>query len=395
MSVFDRRYETMPRAELEQLQLERVQALLARLKRNVRRYREQIGEGRVESLDDLRQLPMTTPEDMADAFPYGMFALSLREVIRLHPALGPKGTPLVTGFAQNDLVQWGRLTARQLTASGGTANDVIQICLGNGAYRGETGYVLGAEAIEASVIAEKSHHIESQLTMLKNYRPTMLVTTPDNAQELARAMERQGIDPPSLHLRTVLLSRPVDKAARAALADALLVAVRCNFGIEEILDPGFSLECEEGHFHVNEDQYLAEVVNGELVVTTLVREAMPLLRYCTRIACSARREKCPCGRTGLILEPGGRLDGRLLVREAPIYENQIAEVLAQTRVAKNRFRIEVTERHVRVFIEMTSAVFSDVIWSLMSLQHEIEAEFKARLGLETEVRLVMPEPQAE
>lgn len=395
MSIYDRRYETMPRAELEQLQLERLQALLARLKRNVRRYREQIGDRRAESLDDLRHLPLTTPEDMAAAFPYGMFALPLREVTRLHPTIGPKGTPLVTGNAPNDLTQWGRLTARQLTAGGGTANDVIQICLGNGAYRGEAGYVLGAEAIEASVIAEKPHHIESQLAMLQNYRPTILVTSPDNAQELARAMERRGIDPPSLHLRTVLLSRPVDRATRDALAAALLVSVRCNFGIEEVLDPGFSLECEEGHFHANEDQYLIETVNGELVVTTLTREAMPLLRYCTRIACAVRREKCPCGRTGAILEPGKRLDGRFLVREAPIYENQIAEVLAQTRAAKSRFRIEITERQVIVFIEMSNELFNDVIWSLMGLQHEIEMEFKTRLGLETEVRLVMPEVRGQ
>lgn len=391
MSIYDRRYETMPTAQLEQLQLERLQALLARLRRNVRRYREQLGDKRVESLDELSKLPLTTPEDMAAAFPYGMFALPLREVIRLHPTIGPKGTPLVTGYSQNDLSQWGRLVARQLAASGVTANDVLQVCLGNGAYRGESGYILGAEAIEASVIAERSHHIDSQLAMLQNYRPTMLVTTPDNAQELVRVMERRKIDPPSLHLRTVLLSRPVDDATREGLSAGLLVALQCSFGVEEILEPGFCVECEEGCFHANEDHFLIETVRGELVVTTLVREAMPLLRYCTRIRCSINREKCPCGRSGAVLEPGERLDGRLLVRESPIYENQIAEVLAQTRAANHPFRIEVNSRRVLIFIEMSNELFSDVIWSLMKLQHEIESEFKSRLGLETEVRLTMPE----
>jgi phenylacetate-CoA ligase len=394
MSIYDRRYETMPRAQLDQLRLERIQELIARLRRNVRRYREQLGDRRIESLDELPSLPLTTPEDMADAFPYGMFALPLREVIRLHPIIGPKGTPLVTGYSQNDLAQWGRLVARQLAASGVTPNDVVQVCLGNGAYRGESGYILGAEAIEASVIAERSHHIDSQLAMLRNYRPTMLVTTPDNAQELVHVMERRKIDPPSLHLRTVLLSRPVDDGVREALAAGLLVSVQCSFGVEEILEPGFCVECEEGCFHANEDHFLIETVNGELVVTTLTREAMPLLRYCTRIACNIRREKCPCGRSGAVLEPGARLDGRLLVRESPIYENQIAEVLAQTRAANHPFRIEVNARRVLIYIEMSNELFSDVIWSLMKLQHEIESEFKSRLGLETEVRLAMPDTAA-
>jgi len=391
MSIFDRRYETMPRDELRQLQLERLQALLARLRRNVRRYRELLGDARIESLDALDALPMTTPGDMADAFPYGMFALPLREVIRLHPTLGRDGTPLVTGYTRNDLNQWGRLVARQLAANGVTPNDVVQLCLGNGAYRGESGYIRGAESIGASIIAEKAFHIDSQLAMLQNYRPTTLVTTPDNARELMHAMDERRIDPPSLHLTTVLLSRPVDAELRESLAAGLLVGIRCNFGIDEILDPGLCVECENGRFHANEDHFLVEETGGELVLTTLTREAMPLLRYRTRVACNVRHEKCPCGRTGAILEPHGRLDGRLLVREAPVYENQIAEVMAQSRAAGHRYRIRAAERHLIIEIELTNALFSDVMWSLMGLQHEIQEEFKTRLGLETEIRLVMPE----
>lgn len=394
MKVFDRRYEMMARDELEQLQLERLQALLARLKRNVRRYRERIGNVSVESLEDVDRLPFTTPEDLAEGFPYGMFALPLREVVRLHPALGFRGKPLVMGYTRNDLAQWGRLVARQLAASGVTPNDVIQVCLGSGVYRGASGYVMGAETIEASVIAEEPFHIDSQLAMLQSYRPTMLVTTPDNARELMEAMDRRRIDPPSFHLRTVLLSRPVTPEARQAFEAGLLVSVRCNFGIEEVLDPGFCIECDQGHFHVNEDQFLVETKDGELVVTTLGREAVPLLRYRTRLACTIRREKCPCGRTGAILEPGPRLDGRLRVREAPLYECQIAEVLAQTRAAGHRFHVEVAERHVVVAIEMSSQLFRDVIWMLTDLQNEIQDEFKTRLGLDADIRLITPRGDA-
>jgi phenylacetate-CoA ligase len=209
MKLLDPKYETMPDDERHQLQLERLQALLVRLKRNVRRYREVIGDVGVESLADLARLPVTHPADLVGSFPYGMFALPLREVIRLHSSVGPRGRQLITGHTQNDLKHWGRLVARQLVATGVTANDVIQINLGNGSSSSFSGYVLGAQSIEASVIAEDPLHIDYQLAMLQNYRPTVLVTKPTNARQLVQQLNQRRIDPQSLHLRTVLLSRPV------------------------------------------------------------------------------------------------------------------------------------------------------------------------------------------
>ncbi len=388
MKVFDRRNELMPRPELEQLQLERLQSLLVRLRRNVRRYRERLADLRLESLDALASLPITTPEDMAESFPYGMFAMPLREIIRLHSTMGPDGAPLVIGHTRNDLTQWGKLAARQLVASGVTANDVIQVCSGTGPYRGALGITLGAELIGASVIAEEAYHMDAQLAMLSNYRPTMLVTTPSNALELMRAMDQQRIDPPSLQLRTVLLSRPVDEATREQLRAGLLVEVQSSFGIEEILDPGLCVECEHGHFHVNEDQFLVEIQAGELLVTALCREAMPLLRFQTRVACSMSRDKCPCGRTGVILKPGNRLDERLLVNETPLYKGQIAEMLSHTRVAGRQFAVDVLASRVVVSIQLTEDIFSDMMWPLIDLQRSLELEFLARLGAPAEVRFV-------
>ncbi len=390
MSIFDRRYETLPRAELEQLQLERLQALLARLKRNVRRYRELISDTRVESLEHLARLPLTTPEDIEDSFPYGLFSLPLREVIHLHSILGPKGTPLVIGHTRNDFAQWGRLAARQLVASGATANDVVQVCLGGNLCRGASGYVLGAEAIEASVIAEEPFHIDAQLAMLQNYRPTMLITTPTNALDLMAAMEHCRIDPPSWNLRTLPLSRPVDADTRERLRAGLLIAVHCNFGVDEILDPGLCVECEEGRFHVNEDQFLAEIVDGELVVTTLMREAMPLLRYRTRVACTTRAERCACGRTGMVVVPENRLDKRLRVAETQLYESQIGEVIKQTRAGGREFTFMVSDRRIMVSIEMTEDLFSDMMWPIEDLAREVESEFHKRLGIEAEVTFFSP-----
>ena len=390
MSILDPRYEAMPRPELEQLQLERLQALIARLRRNVRRYREKLADVRIESLEAAAQLPFTTPEDVLASFPYGMFAFPLREVIRLHSTLGPEGKPLVIGHTRNDLAQWARLVARQLGASGVTANDVIQISLGGSTHPVAAGYVLGAELLEASVIAEDPLHIDYQLAMLRNYRPTILVTSPTNAVALGRALEQRRVDPQSLHLRTVLLSRPVAPELREQLAAALFAAVQCNFGLGEILDPGLCVECEAGEFHVHEDQFLAEVCDGELVITTLAREAMPLLRYHTRVATELHHDKCRCGRSGVVLRPGARLDGRFRVNETVFYERQIAELLAQTRAAGHRFHLDVSSSRLQVAIEMSEGLFANTISSTEDPKQQIESEILARLGLEAEVSFVEP-----
>jgi phenylacetate-CoA ligase len=386
MKVFDRRYELMPRPELEQVQLERLQALLVRLKRNVRRYREKLADVKIESLADVLRLPFTTPEEMAESFPYGLFAFPLRDVIRLQSMVGPGGKPVVIGHTRNDLTQWGKLVARQLVAGGVTSHDVIQICLGSNISAGLSGYTLGAELIEASVIGEDPYHLDYQLAMLQNYRPTILIITPTNALELVRLLQQRRLDPQSLHLRSVLLSRPVNQELREQLAAGLFASVKANFGIGEILDPGLCVECEAGHFHVHEDHFLVEEQEGELVVTTLCREALPLLRFRTRVSGRIRRDKCACGRTGAIVEPGRRLDQRLCVSETPLYQEQIAEVLARTRAAGRPFQAEVSERHIRLAIEMSEDLFSDTIWALEGLQREIEAEFLARLGIAAEVR---------
>ncbi len=395
MKIFDRRYELMPRAELEQLQLERLQALLVRLRRNVRRYREKLGEAPLDSLGGLARLPMTTPEEMAASFPYGMFAFPLREVIRLHSTLGPQGQPLVIGYTRNDLAQWGRLVARQLAASGVTANDVVLISLGGAVHPGASGYVLGAELIEACVIAEDPLHLDYQLALLQNYRPTVLITSPTSALALAQTLEQRRLDPQSLQLRAVLLSRSVSQEVRQQLAAGLFAAVHCNFGVNEILDPGLCLECEAGHLHIHEDQFLPEICDGELVLTTLGREAMPLLRYRTRIAAQLRRDKCPCARTGAILDIGPRLDRRFRVKETSFYLGQIAEILRRTRAAGHRFQIQASEQRLEMAIEISKDLFAGTLSGAENPKRDIESELSAHLGIEAEVRFVEALPSRE
>jgi len=394
MSILDPKHESARPEETGQLQLERLQALVARLKRNVRRYRELLGDARIESLTDIERLPVTTPEDLAHSFPYGMFALPLREVIRLHSAVGPEGRQLVIGHTHNDVRHWGRLVARQLVAAGVTANDVIQINLGNGSSGSFAGYALGAQTIEASVIAEDPFHVDYQLAMLQNYRPTVLVTTPTNAREIAEQLDKRRIDPQSLHLRTVLLSRPIDDLTRHELQVGLFARAQCSFGIPVILDPGFCVQCEHGHFHVNEDQFLVEIKDGELLVTTLVREATPLLRYATRICCELHRGKCRCGRTLATVVPGRRLDKQVLVSEMPLYEQQIREVLTHTLAAEHSAEIEITDRRVLVKLAVSDRIFDDLVRTLEKVRLDVESEFLERLGIEAAVRLVSPHHDA-
>ena len=390
MKMFDSKQETLRADELSQLQLERFQALVARLRRNVRRYREVLGDRRLESLADVGGLPATEPEDLVAAFPYGMFALPVGEVVRLHSTVGPKGCQLVIGHTRNDLTQWGRLVARQLAAAGVTANDVIQICFGGGVFEKALGYMLGAEMLGASVIPQGPFHIEYQLAMLQNYRVTALITSPTNARELVELLRNRQADPQSLYLRVVILSRPVPPAEREHLKTGLMTEVRTSFGIPEILDPGFCLECDQGRFHVNEDQFAVETRDGELLVTTLCREAMPLLRYGTRTEGAIAREKCACGRTGAILQPGRRLDGRLLVNETALYPEQISAVLAQTRAAGHPYRMEASDRRVVVSITIAKDLFADTMRALVEMRDEIAAEILARLGVDAEVRFVEP-----
>jgi phenylacetate-CoA ligase len=204
------------------------------------------------------------------------------------------------------------------------------------------------------------------------------------------AVQRLGIDPPSLHLRTVMLSRTVPDSEREELKTGLFADVRCGFGVSEVLDPGLCVECEEGHFHANEDQFLVEIQNGELLVTTLAREAMPLLRYRTRIACAMERIRCPCGRTGAVLKPGERLDGRLRVNEMPLYRVQVEALLDQTRAAGHPFLLQISEHQIAVSIKVTEKLFSDTVRNMELLKNEIESEFFSRLGIRAVVEYLGP-----
>src|SRR5512145_1492678 len=301
MEIWDREHECMQRDELEQLQLERLQATLHRAYKNVTCYRnkfnaQSIDPDDVQSLADLSRLPFTTKEDLRLNYPYGMFAVPLREVVRIHSSSGTTGKPTVVGYTRNDIKMWSNLVARFLTAAGVTRDDVVQITFGYGLFTGAFGLHYGAELIGASVIPMGGGNTEKQIMIMQDYRTTALVGTPSYALTLAERMEKSGLDPKTLTLRVGLFGgEPWSEEMRREIEQRLGIIATDNYGLSEVMGPGVAGEClERCGMHIFEDHFIAEIIDpetgevlppgatGELVLTSITKEAFPMLRYRTR-----------------------------------------------------------------------------------------------------------------
>jgi len=297
MQIWDQQYECMQREELEQLQLERLQATLNRAFKNVTCYRNKFTERGIvpediQSLDDLKKLPFTTKEDLRLNYPYGMFAVPLREVVRIHSSSGTTGKPTVVGYTKHDIKVWSNLVARFMTAAGVTHDDVVQIAFGYGLFTGAFGLHYGAEAIGASVIPMSAGNTEKQIMIMQDYKTTALVCTPSYAITIADRMEKMGVDPKSLSLKVGLFgAEPWSEAMRKEIENRLFISATDNYGLSEIIGPGVAGDCEyKCGMHISEDAFIAEIIDpetgevlppgsvGELVLTTLTKEAFPMIR---------------------------------------------------------------------------------------------------------------------
>ncbi len=404
--------ETMEREELEQLQLERLQATLSRVYRNVPFYRKKFDEAGVDpdafrSLSDLRRLPFTTKDDLRNSYPYGMFAVPLRDVVRIHASSGTTGTPTVVGYTKNDLKTWSHLVSRILTAGGLTKDDVIQIAFGYGLFTGGFGHHYGAERLGASVIPISSGNTARQIKIMQDFKTTALICTPSYAVLLADAIEEAGINANSLSLKYGLFgAEPWSEAMRTELQDRLKIIATDNYGLSEVIGPGVSGEClERQGLHISEDHFLVEVVDpltleplppgetGELVITSLTKEACPIIRFRTRDLTALMADPCPCGRTFVRMSRvTGRTDDMLIIKGVNVFPSQIEAVL---------FAIEGTEPHYQIIIERKGAlddatvlveVSETLFFDEMKKQNElislIKTNLAAELGIVVNVRLV-------
>ncbi|MFZ5775034.1 MAG: phenylacetate--CoA ligase family protein [Thermodesulfobacteriota bacterium] len=404
--------ECISREDLEQLQLERLQSTLFRVATHVPFYRQKFKELKVDpdgfrSLAELRSLPFTTKQDLRDNYPYGLFAVPLREVVRVHSSSGTTGQATVVGYTKNDIKTWANLTARVLTGAGVTHDDVVQIAFGYGLFTGGFGLHYGAERVGASVIPISSGNTKRQIQIMQDFRTTALVCTPSYALLLADTMEEMGINTSSLSLKYGLFGgEPWSEAMRNEIQNKLNIIATDNYGLSEIMGPGVAGECQERHgLHLSEDHFLVEVINpetlepvgpgevGELVITTLTKEAFPVIRYRTRDLTRIIEEPCPCGRTLRRMERvKGRSDDMLIIKGVNVYPSQIEHVLFEIEGTKPHYQI-VVERDGRldkatVLVEVMESIFFDEMKKQKEMIDLIKRKLASELGIGVDVKLV-------
>jgi phenylacetate-CoA ligase len=414
MEIWDKEHECMPREEIEQLQLERLQATLNRVYKNVTCYRNKFNEAGVvpedvASLQDLRRLPFTTKEDLRLNYPYGMFAVPLREVVRIHSSSGTTGKPTVVGYSRNDIRTWSKLVARFMTAAGVTHDDVVQIAFGYGLFTGAFGLHYGAEAIGASVIPMGAGNTEKQIMIMQDYRTTALVGTPSYAMTLADRMERMGIDPKYLSLKVGLFGgEPWSEAMRREIESRLCISATDNYGLSEIIGPGVAGECgAKCGMHIFEDAFIPEIIDpetcevlppgsvGELVLTTLTKEAFPMIRYRTRDITSLDYAPCACGRTIVRMKKTmGRSDDMLIIKGVNVFPSQIEEVLCAIEGCEPHYQLIVDRKGamdtLEVAIEVTENIFFDEMKKQRAFLEAVEKRIDSVLGVGVTVKLVEP-----
>jgi phenylacetate-CoA ligase len=405
--------ECMDREELEQLQLERLQSTLNRVYAHVPFYRKKfdalgISPEEIGSLADLSRLPFTTKEDVRGNYPYGLFAVPLREVVRIHASSGSTETSSVVGYTSNDIKMWSKLVARILVAGGVTKDDVVQVSFRYGLYTGGFGLHYGAERLGASVIPASSGNTARQIQIMKDFKTTALVSTPSYAMLVADTIREMGISVSALSLKYGLFGgEPWSEKMRREIQDALGIVATDNYGLSEVIGPGISGECiERNGLHINEDHFLVEVIDpktfqpvppgqtGELVITTLTKEAFPMVRYRTRDLTSLKAGDCPCGRTGRRMSRlAGRTDEMLIIRGTKVSPANIESLLFEIEGKEPNYRIVIDRKgamdEVTVLVEAAGeASFGEERRHVGATVETIRKRLTHELGVTVDVKLV-------
>ena len=412
--IWNPEYECMDRAALHLLQLRRLQMTTSWAYERSAYYRALMDESGlrprdIRSLDDVRRLPLTDESALRDTFPFGMFALPLDEVVRVHSSSGTTGKPVVVGYSRGDINTWTELTARVAAAAGVQRGDLVQMAFPYGMSTGGWGMHYGIERIGATIIPAGSGRTERHLVMMQDFGTTALVSTPSYALFLAGQSEELGIDFESLKLRLGLFGgEPCSDRMKAEIEAKLGLRATDNYGLSEVMGPGVAGECECAcGLHVNEDHLLVEVVDpasgepleygeeGELVITTLTKEAFPVFRYRTHDLTTLDPSRCECGRTLVRMSKvRQRTDDMLIIRGVNVFPSQIEDVLFQIEGVRPHYLIVIDRRQslddLEVRLEVDDTVFSDVIGDMVAFQGSVAGKLQSILGLRTRVTLVEP-----
>ena len=411
--IYNDDFETLPREALQALQFKRLKQAVRRVYHTVGFYRQAFDNAGVtpddiKTISDIQKLPFTMKEDLKDNYPFGLFAVPMSNIVRLHASSGTTGKSTVVGYTKRDIETWSELMARSFVAAGLTQNDIIHNAYGYGLFTGGLGIHYGAEKLGASVIPMSGGNTKKQLMILQDFGPTALCCTPSYALYLAEEGEGMGIDMRSLKLRTGIFgAEPWSENMRQEIEERFGITALDIYGLSDIMGPGVAIECKEGRngLHVFEDHFIVETINpetgavvppgeeGELVFTSLTREAFPLIRYRSRDISRLIKEPCICGRTHRkIARISGRSDDMLIIRGVNVFPAQIEGVLADIEGLEPHYEL-IADREgkmdtLEIRVEVSEKIFSDEVRVLQQIEKRIAADVKDYLGVTVKVKLV-------
>ncbi|MBQ5590368.1 MAG: phenylacetate--CoA ligase [Clostridia bacterium] len=411
---FQKDIETMKRADLEALQLERLKHTVDYCINNVPFYAKRLAEAgvtgdKIKQLSDIQYIPYTTKADIRDNYPYGLFAKPLKDIVRIHASSGTTGKPTVVGYTKNDINNWSDCVARFCTAVGVTDEDVAQISFGYGLFTGALGLHYGLEKIGCSVIPISSGNTEKQVMVLKDFGATALISTPSYAMYMSEVAREMGVSNDDLKLRIGLFgSEGCTNELRDKIEQGFGLFSTDNYGMSELMGPGVSGECKfRNGLHIAEDHFIPEIIDsetlqvkdrgeqGELVITTITKEGIPMLRYRTRDISRLNYEQCECGRTHVRMDKvKGRSDDMLKIRGVNVFPSQIESVLANIEGISPHYELVLTRKnytdYLEVRIELTDASLLDDFRRLDNLRQGAVDKLKTVLGIKAKVVLVAP-----
>lgn len=414
MEIWNRHFECMDHDELRKVQSERLVETVERIYFNVPYYRHKmqeagLGPESIHTIDDIGRLPFTTKQDLRDNYPFGLFAVPMSEIVRIHASSGTTGKATVVGYTRNDISTWSEVMARTLTSAGANRNDFIQIAYGYGLFTGGLGLHYGGEKIGASVIPISGGNTMRQIQIMHDFGSTMIACTPSYALYLAEAIQESGISREEFKLRAgVFGAEPWTENMRREIEDKLKIKAIDIYGLSEVIGPGVASEClfQEG-LHINEDHFYPEIIDpetlrilpegsvGELVFTTLTKEGLPLIRYRTRDLTRLIREKCKCGRTMVRMEKClGRSDDMLIIRGVNLFPSQVESILLDMSEINPHYLLIVDRVNnldtLELKVEVDEAFLLDKISQLETLRKKIRDNLESSLGLGIKVTLVEP-----
>lgn len=412
--MFQPEFELLNRSQIEALQLERLQKTIKYAYENVEAYKAKLDQARIKpndikNLDDAVKLPFTTKEDFRQNYPYGLFALNVKSLARIHASSGTTGKSTIVGYTKKDLETWSNLVARLAACAGVGSDDIVHIAFGYGLFTGGFGLHYGLEKLGATVIPVSSGNTKRQIQLIMDLKPTVLVCTPSYALHIAETLKKEGNDINNVSLKIGLFgAEPWSEQLRKKIEGAMQIKTYDNYGLSEVMGPGVSAECAyQNGMHIFEDHFYAEIVDpqtllpvkdgeyGELVITTLTKEALPVIRYRTRDITKLDKSKCLCGRSmARMSKPIGRSDDMMIIRGVNVFPTQIEEALFNIEGVMSAYQIILEKEEaldkVTLLVEVTENIFFDEMKKQRMMLEKIKHELKTLLGIELEVKLVEP-----